>query len=203
MTDIFMSYVRADQKAVEMMADMLETDGYSVWLSSTYKDSANFQEELRKALDQAKCIMVVWSNASVKKRFILEEARQAMKRGILVSVQIEECEIPSEFRSTGVLDFGMWTGDDDELVWEDLSLRLGTLIEEPEGPTAESSKSPPRNRHIIFILFGVLIMGALVGGYYYLNQDVISQKLEATDGEGGDDQRYIPPWQKQKNNTPD
>jgi hypothetical protein len=53
---------------------------------------------IEEALDSARCVVVLWSKASVASQWVKTEAAEAMRRKILVPVLIEDVKIPLEFR---------------------------------------------------------------------------------------------------------
>jgi len=98
MSDIFISYSRKDQAKAELLAEFLESHGYSVWWDRYIPPGKTFDEAISMALDNTKCVIVLWSNSSVKSNWVKEEASVGMQRNILVPVLIDDVEIPIGFR---------------------------------------------------------------------------------------------------------
>ena len=63
MSDIFISYKREDQPTARKLADALESEGWSVWWDPKLRAGEHFDDVIEKALKEAKCVIVMWSNA--------------------------------------------------------------------------------------------------------------------------------------------
>ncbi len=70
-----------------------------------------FDVEIEKRLDEASCVIVVWSNDSVSSDWVRNEASDGYNRGILVPVQIDNTRIPLAFRRMQTADLTLWNGD--------------------------------------------------------------------------------------------
>jgi len=203
MSDIFFSYAHADRALVQEMAKALKAEGYSLSNdppSGKPKAKPNpTPNPLNRVLEEikaARCVIAVWSKSSVKRRFVHAEAEEAMRQDKLISVQIDDCELPDEYHGTGVHDLRGWRGARDDPDWQRVVSGVGVLAGHSRTADVAPPVPPARNRHIVFVLIGVVIMGALAGGYYYLNRDTIRSVLHQ--GDDGVDGRYIPPWHKKK-----
>ena len=53
---------------------------------------------IEKALNEAKCVIVLWSKRSVESLYVKDEATHALNRNKLVPVMIEEVELPFRLR---------------------------------------------------------------------------------------------------------
>ncbi len=104
MSDVFISYARQEESRVEQLINALETSGYSVWLDRQVTAGARYATEIEKALDEAKCVLVLWSSASVKSDWVLDEAAYARDEGKLIQVLLDDVELPVGFRQRVWLD---------------------------------------------------------------------------------------------------
>ena len=93
MSDIFISYKREEQAAARKLADALESEGSSVWWDPKLRAGERFDDVIEKALNEAKCVMVMWSERSVESRYVRDEATYALKRNKLVPVVIERSRL--------------------------------------------------------------------------------------------------------------
>ena len=107
MSDIFISYKREEQATARQLADALEKEGWSVWWDPQLRAGEHFDEVIEKALNEAKCVIVIWSERSVQSRYVRDEATYALDRDKLVPVAIENVNLPFRFR--GVHEFA-WLG---------------------------------------------------------------------------------------------
>ena len=111
MSDIFISYASADRERAKLLSRTLGDRGWSVWWDRTIPPGKEYDEVIEEALDSAKCVVVLWSNASVASSWVKTEAAEAMRRKILVPALIEETKIPLEFRRLQAADLSHWFGE--------------------------------------------------------------------------------------------
>ncbi len=95
--DLFVSYKRDDRAAVERIIARLTQEGYPVWWDSRLEAGASFGERIAREIDEAKCVIVVWSKASVDSKWVYAEATEADSQGKLVPVTIEPCRTKPPF----------------------------------------------------------------------------------------------------------
>ena len=149
MSDIFVSYASADRDRARAIAQALTEHGWSVWWDRTIPPGKQFDEVIEEALDAARCVVVLWSKASVASTWVKTEAAEAMRRKILVPVLIEDVKIPLEFRRLQAADLSRWNGEKahEELqkffASIDTNVGEGTLVTAaPEAPRA--APPPPQ-----------------------------------------------------------
>lgn len=99
MHDIFLSYSRRDLAIAENLAESLIANGFSVWWDREIPAGKSFDNVIEKAIDNSRCVIILWSAASIKSQWAKVEAEEGRKRGILVPILIEEVEIPLAFRN--------------------------------------------------------------------------------------------------------
>lgn len=110
MSDISVSYSKADRGKAEEIAAALEQQGYSVWWDRRILLWETFDTVIEAALDAAKCVIVLWSRTSVASKWVKAEASEGDRRGILVPVLIDEVKIPLAFRFIEAADLRDWEG---------------------------------------------------------------------------------------------
>lgn len=111
LSDIFISYASADRERARLLADVLAEQGWSVWWDRIIPPGKQFDEVIEEALDAAKCVVVLWSQASAASTWVKTEAAEAMRRKVLIPAVIEDVKIPLEFRRLQAADLSRWTGD--------------------------------------------------------------------------------------------
>jgi hypothetical protein len=84
MNDIFISYSRADQTTAQMLANILEKEGWSVWWDRSLLPGDRFDNIIKGELQAAKCVVVLWSSNSVESDWVKDEAAEGAKRGVLI-----------------------------------------------------------------------------------------------------------------------
>lgn len=111
MADIFLSYAREDEARARALAEVLERRGWTVFWDWHIPHGSDFTDHIQGQLQQARCIVVLWSNASVGSKFVRDEAREGVKDGRLRPAFIERVEPPLGFRGIHTADLIDWHGD--------------------------------------------------------------------------------------------
>ncbi|MGH6909524.1 MAG: TIR domain-containing protein, partial [Phenylobacterium sp.] len=104
MSDVFVSYSSQDRARVVPLVQALERRGWSVWWDRKIDAGTAFDREIEAAIDEAKCIVVVWSENSVQSDWVRSEASEGLNRGILAPVAIDPVRPPLAFRLTQTVD---------------------------------------------------------------------------------------------------
>jgi hypothetical protein len=110
MTDIFISYARQDQERVEILAKALASEGWSVFWDRTILPGTKWHEYIRSKLEQARCVVVAWSAASIESDWVHDEANAGRKRNILVPVLFGQVSQPLGFQAIQAADLSDWEG---------------------------------------------------------------------------------------------
>ncbi|HEX6801366.1 MAG TPA: toll/interleukin-1 receptor domain-containing protein, partial [Candidatus Binatia bacterium] len=110
MKQIFISYASKDRERARVIAAALGGHGWDVWWDREIPLGKAFDEIIEKAIAEAKCVIVLWSAASVASEWVRNEASEGKRRGILVPVFIEQIEAPLAFRSLNGADLSAWSG---------------------------------------------------------------------------------------------
>ena len=106
MTDVFISYSSEDRDRVRPLVATLERGGWDVWWDRQIDAGVAFDREIERAIDEAKCIVVVWSSTSVESEWVRTEAGEGLEKGNLVPVLIEDVKPPLAFRRIQAIDYG-------------------------------------------------------------------------------------------------
>jgi len=108
MSDIFISYAKGDRPKVEPLAKALEKHGWSVWWDRKIPPGKTFAQVIQEAINAAKCMIVIWSNESVKSEWVIEEATIGNSRGILVPARVDPIDPPLGFGRIQAADLTNW-----------------------------------------------------------------------------------------------
>lgn len=111
MADVFISYAREDLERVRPIVGAIADAGYSVFWDRTIPAGMTWRQYIGSALDEAKCVIVVWSKSSIDSNWVQEEADDGLKRKILIPVTIDEVVPPLGFRAIQHENFRDWKGD--------------------------------------------------------------------------------------------
>lgn len=129
MSDIFISYASEDLDWVVKLSALLRDEGWTVWWDRSIPFGKSFQEVIEKALNEASCVIVVWSQHSVNSGWVSAEADEARNRGILVPVLIENVSAPLVFRQLQTANLTGWKGEPSHPIYQKLLLDLGSLLD--------------------------------------------------------------------------
>lgn len=140
MSDIFISYSRDDWTRVKPLAEALQNScGWSVWWDVRIPSGKSFDEVIEAALDQTRCVLVVWSQSSINSHWVKTEANEGLSRKILVPVNIDTIKLPLAFKRLQTLDISAWQGDTQSEVFArlraDIAGVLGELVSNSDANT--------------------------------------------------------------------
>jgi hypothetical protein len=141
MSDIFISYASEDVERAKVLAQALQTEGWSVWWDRTIPFGKRYDEVIAAAIASARSIVVLWSTASVTSAWVREEAEQGRKRGILIPVLIEGVEPPMGFRLFPTAELFDWDGSVSAPVFQKLLDDLAIVIGHPPSHMQDESHS--------------------------------------------------------------
>ena len=144
MSEVFVSYKREDEQRVARLVQALEAEGLSVWWDRGMPGGESWRDNIQKALAEAKCVVVVWTESSVGPdgRFVKDEASRAARREILVPVvmdRIDLAHLPLGFGELQSLDLKRWRGTRRDPFFQDLVTAIrakidGRPVPAPRGP---------------------------------------------------------------------
>jgi TIR domain len=81
---VFISYAGEDRNRVELLVKYLADIGLDVWWDRDIEVGTSFRSAIQNSLDEAACVLVIWTKASVEKDFVRSEASTGQKKGILL-----------------------------------------------------------------------------------------------------------------------
>ncbi len=84
MADIFVSYATEDRERIRPLVEALQAEGWSVWWDPKLRGGKPFSQDIERALSEARCVIVVWSNKSIDSYWVAAEATKGLNRDILV-----------------------------------------------------------------------------------------------------------------------
>ncbi|MEX2150901.1 MAG: TIR domain-containing protein [Steroidobacteraceae bacterium] len=104
MADVFVSYSRKDKARVAPLVAALEAQAYSVWWDPAISPGQEFDRQIATELDQARAVLVIWTDDSVESRWVRGEARAGADRRILIPVRFGATTLPVDFRAFHTID---------------------------------------------------------------------------------------------------
>ena len=113
MTDVFVSYKAEDRRRVQPLVQELQSDGLTVWWDAHIGGGDDGRDQIQQHLDEAKCVVVIWSKRSVGPggHFVRDEAARAQRRHAYLPVRIDKVDPPLGFGETQALPLIGWSGD--------------------------------------------------------------------------------------------
>jgi hypothetical protein len=143
MADIFVSYAREDEARARVVAAQLESRGWSVFWDRRIPTGQDFGEYIQQQINTARCIVVLWSKASVASRFVRDEATEGLD-GRLVPALIEPVREPLGFRQLQTADLRDWHGEQPHAQFDWFADSIATIIADASEATSERSDPAPR-----------------------------------------------------------
>jgi TolB-like protein len=96
--NVFLSYARADQAQVRVLAEALEQAGLQVWWDDQIEGGAAYAKVIETALRASNAVVVVWSAHSVDSDWVLDESAHGRDMKKLVPLSLDGTEPPLGFR---------------------------------------------------------------------------------------------------------
>jgi TIR domain len=110
-SDIFVSYSRKDRAIAGALADILPSQGWTLYWDRQLRPGEIFDDVLEREVTGARCVVVLWSSNSVGSQWVRNEADVGASRNALISVLIENVTVPLAFRRVQAADLIGWKGD--------------------------------------------------------------------------------------------
>ena len=136
MASVFLSYVEQDGKVADRITAAFRLSGIEVSAAHPPALPPGLKR-LARELKSAKCVVVLWSNHSVRDELVLAEADYARSRDTLVSAVIGNPPLPLGFRDAWFATLTDWTGEPDD----ELFLVLKRLVEARLSPSQPPNKA--------------------------------------------------------------
>jgi len=128
MIDIFISYTREDEARVKDLVSALEQQGWSVFWDRRIPSGETWRSYIGQALDDARCVIVAWSRDSVKSTWVMEEADDGKRRGVLIPVLLDPIEQPRGFREIQAANLTDWQPGRSSLRFDELLKDIHRLL---------------------------------------------------------------------------
>jgi hypothetical protein len=110
-----------------------------VWWDRKILAGDTFEQTIQRALNEARCIVVLWSAGSVTSSWVKDEATDGKRRNILVPVLIDEVDIPLGFRQLHAVNLLDAASDQDLSHFDGLVASVDSVLRRP-APVAEEQR---------------------------------------------------------------
>ena len=182
MADIFISYAHEDESRVKELVSAFEKHGWSVFWDRHIPAGATWRSYIGAALEEARCILVVWSQNSLRSDWVSEEADEGKRRGILIPLILDAVQPPRGFREVQAADLSDWQlGQPSERLaglLADISRLLGRVpaaqrqtpkqvpVSIERKQEGEAARPPSGSRSLLLAGTLAILAGVLVAGYF-------------------------------------
>lgn len=176
--DIFISYAREDWERAEQLLNTFKSHGWSVWIDRESISAGEiYDETISNALNEARCVIVIWSKYSVSKPWVKSEANEGLKNEKLVPVKIDAVELPLPFDRIQTADLTVCDGHPTFPNLQKLIGDITTMLrkvgkENKEGATHETT---PGNKSNHRYKFKVFLLGATAVGKTSVTRRFVSR----------------------------
>jgi outer membrane protein OmpA-like peptidoglycan-associated protein len=143
MHDIFLSYAKEDKNFVILLSNALKKEGFDVWWDIEIPTGKTFNSVIENAIENSKCVIVLWSKQSITSEWVHEEASEGKKRNILIPLRIEDVEIPLGFRIRQTADLIDWNKNSSDPSFQRILEDIRLVINK-----SEASNESKRNSKI-------------------------------------------------------
>jgi hypothetical protein len=128
MADIFLSYSKRDYPLAEKFASAFKQEGLSVWWDHELTVGDQFNKVIEEELAAATTVVVLWSEASTKSEYVLDEAGRGKTKGVLAPVRVADIQRPLSFGGIQTWDLIDWSGDRSDQTFKTLCEELRKKI---------------------------------------------------------------------------
>lgn len=144
MADIFLSHAHEDETRIRDLVPALEGHGWSIFWDRDIPIGRTWQNYIGQALTDAKCVIVAWSHHSVTSEWVIEEANNAKKRGLLMPILLDPVDPPLGFGSIQAADLTDWKPGYSSPRFDQLTRDIaGVVGGKPRQPPPEEELAPP------------------------------------------------------------
>jgi len=136
MNEVFISYARESADFASRVSAALKAVGHSVWMDDRIPAHREYADEISERLDEAKAVLVIWSDAGTKSQWVRSEATRGRESGKLVQLRIDGARLPMPFDQIQCADLHAWSGDAAEPHWQQVLASIDALTGRgPQTPT--------------------------------------------------------------------
>lgn len=152
MSDIFISYKSEDKDKAALFANAFAAQGWSVFWDKDIPPGQPFDRYIGDKLDEARCVVVLWSEQSITSDWVKEEADYGKRRAMLMPVFIDQVAPPLGFGRIEAAELFDWDGDPSDAEFQNLVKAIEALLgrqeaaepePEPETAPAPAVETPP------------------------------------------------------------
>ncbi len=178
MARVFLSYCRQDSSVAQKLATAIADAGHTVWWDRELVGGSRFANEIDRALEEATAVVVLWSEASSRSTWVLDEAAEGRDTGRLIPVTIDAAKPPLGFRQFHAIDLSAWGGEAGSPQVSGLLKAIGVAAGEVFEGSARRDKNPAPSagKPVICVLPFINVSGDAEQEYFSdgVTEDIIT-----------------------------
>ena len=152
MTQVFISYARADERPSTCVADALRAAGYQVWRDDELPAHRAYADVIEERLKGAKAVVVLWSAEAARSQWVRAEADAARAMRTLVQATLDGIIPPMPFNQIQCADLKDWDGLGDAKGWQKLLASIEDLVGPAQAPAAADIREDRRRERSVCVL---------------------------------------------------
>ncbi|MEO2176951.1 MAG: AAA family ATPase [bacterium] len=166
--------VPGQRERVRPIVEALEAVGWSVWWDRQIDAGSTFDREIEKAIDDAKCVLVVWTANSVDSEWVRTEANEGFEKNLLIPVALETVRPPLAFRRIQSIDLTSLDNTDK------LTEAVAKFVALPTGSNSNLTSFVGRGKELAIIESRVMQIDRAEGGFVLLSGEAGIGKTRLT-----------------------
>jgi hypothetical protein len=183
MTDIFISYAREDEARIRPLVEAFEEQGWDVFWDRRTPAGQTWRNYIGQALEDARCVIVAWSQHSIISKWVIAEADKSSERDILVPVFLDSVEPPMPFGTLQTADLTTWQPGESSPHFEQLVQDISAVLTgTPRSPVPPITPGPDKTKPApdgvfkdlkvrLALVFVIGVIAAILGWYLYISGD--------------------------------
>lgn len=120
MADVFLSYAHDDAEEADKVISALKLEGLSVWSDHTIPPGQTWDTTIARRINEAKAVVVLWSEAASKSDWVKEEASIARSSNKYFPAILDTTTPPLGFSRIHAAQLNEWNGELDDPRWRGL-----------------------------------------------------------------------------------
>lgn len=127
MSEVFISYARADRNLIEPIAVRLDALSVEAWLDTRISPGDDFLEDIHSKLKEVRLVLVCWSPNAIQSKWVKGEAHWAFEHRVYLPVYVAPCELMPPFNLVETVDLSSWANSPNDPGWLSLVAQIGHL----------------------------------------------------------------------------
>lgn len=181
MTQVLVTHAPEDEARAAMVADKLGKLGFKVRQDAGVNRALSPFERRKLAadIDNAACVLVLWSREAADAPALHAAAARAKASGKLAYARLDVAALPARVGGVGAPNLVNWQGRDQDRGWRQLVAAVGAKAKPGAAPVRRASGAPSRSAAATpertkqkgggGMLFGAILalLAAIGVGYYF------------------------------------